>query len=267
MKVHFLNCGLMHPRLAPVFVPHLERVPCLCLLLEDEGRLVLVDTGFGTLDVADPLRLGRFGACLLNPRMEPGLTAREQVKRLGFDPGEVGDIICTHLDRDHAGGLSDFPHARVHVLKEEREAALSPGTPRERERYRPCHFAHGPLWETYDEGEGEEWWDLKRIPLRGLPEGLFLVPLRGHTRGHCGVAVDTGEGWLLHCGDAFYVKEELREGSGAPLGVAGFRAVAHVNLPLALYQLVKLRSLLDDVVLIAAHDQFEYRYRLGRPLD
>lgn len=262
-----MNCGLMHPRLAPVFVPHLDRVPCLCLLLEDEGRLVLVDAGFGTRDVADPARLGKFGAWLLNPRMDTGLTAREQVKSLGHDPDEVSDIICTHLDRDHAGGLADFPYARVHVLGKEKEAALSPRNARERERYRPCHFAHGPRWETYDERQGEEWRDLRRIPLRGLPEGLFLVPLRGHTRGHCGVAVYTCEGWLLHCGDAFYVKEELREGNKAPLGVTGFRTMAHVNLPLALYQLVKVRGLLDDVVLIAAHDQFEYRGRFGRPLD
>jgi len=267
MKVRFLNCGLMHPRLAYLFVPHLDRVPCLCLLLEDKGWLALVDTGFGSQDVADPLRLGMFGAWLLNPRMDAGLTAREQVKRLGYHPDQVGDIVCTHLDRDHAGGLADFPSARVHVLGEEMEAALSPGNTRERERYRPCHLAHGPQWVTYDERDGEEWRGLRRIPLRGLPEGLFLVPLQGHTRGHCGVAVDTGEGWLLHCGDAYYVKEELREEGKAPLGVAGFRAAAHMNLSQALSQIKRLRVLGEDVTLVAAHDQFEYRNRFGRPLD
>ncbi|WP_287153156.1 MBL fold metallo-hydrolase [Candidatus Solincola tengchongensis] len=267
MKVRFLNCGLMHPRLAPLFVPHLDRVPCLCLLLEEEDRLVLVDTGFGTRDVSDPTRLGRFGAWLLNPRMDVRLTAREQVKRLGYDPDRVCDIVCTHLDRDHAGGLPDFPSASVHVLRDEMEAALSPRSARERERYRPCHFAHGPHWVAYDEREGEEWRGLMRIPLRGLPESLFLVPLQGHTRGHCGVLVETGEGWLLHCGDAYYVMEELREKGKAPVGVAGFRAVAHMSLPRALSRLERLRDLVGDVTLVASHDQFEYRSRFGRPLD
>ncbi len=31
---------------------------------------------------------------------------------------------------------------------------------------------------------------------------MWLVPLFGHTRGHCGVAVRTEQGWLFHAGDA-----------------------------------------------------------------
>jgi glyoxylase-like metal-dependent hydrolase (beta-lactamase superfamily II) len=31
---------------------------------------------------------------------------------------------------------------------------------------------------------------------------MWLVPLFGHTRGHCGVAVRTASGWLFHVGDA-----------------------------------------------------------------
>jgi hypothetical protein len=31
---------------------------------------------------------------------------------------------------------------------------------------------------------------------------MWLVPLFAHTRGHCGVAVQTEAGWLFHVGDA-----------------------------------------------------------------
>jgi hypothetical protein len=31
---------------------------------------------------------------------------------------------------------------------------------------------------------------------------MWLVPLFGHTRGHCGVAIRNGSGWLFHVGDA-----------------------------------------------------------------
>ena len=35
---------------------------------------------------------------------------------------------------------------------------------------------------------------------------VLLVPLPGHSQGHCGVAVGKGGNWLFHCGDA-YVRE------------------------------------------------------------
>ena len=54
MKIHYLNCGTMYPRGAPLFVPYAERSCCICMLIESGDGLVLVDTGFGTQDMADP---------------------------------------------------------------------------------------------------------------------------------------------------------------------------------------------------------------------
>ena len=34
-------------------------------------------------------------------------------------------MVLTHLDFDHAGGLDDFPAATVHLLAEERDAAVA----------------------------------------------------------------------------------------------------------------------------------------------
>ena len=48
MKVHHLNCGTMHMPTAPLV--------CHVLLVETDGGLVLVDTGFGLQDIADPGR-------------------------------------------------------------------------------------------------------------------------------------------------------------------------------------------------------------------
>jgi glyoxylase-like metal-dependent hydrolase (beta-lactamase superfamily II) len=31
---------------------------------------------------------------------------------------------------------------------------------------------------------------------------MYLIPLFGHTSGHCGVAVEDGEGWLFQAADA-----------------------------------------------------------------
>jgi glyoxylase-like metal-dependent hydrolase (beta-lactamase superfamily II) len=128
-------------------------------------------------------------------------TALYQVVSLGYKPSAVSDIVLTHLHLDHAGGLPDFPQARVHLHRGELVAAT------QRRRlvdlaYDPQHWSHGPNWIPH-EGPGETWNGFETLPVReGLEPEIRLVPLPGHTRGHCGVAIQTERGWLLHCGDA-----------------------------------------------------------------
>lgn len=59
---------------------------------------------------------------------------------------------------------------------------------------------HGPRWVLYEQ-PAAEWRGLAAIPLPFMPE-IYFVPLFGHTRGHCGVAIREGSGWLFQCGDA-----------------------------------------------------------------
>jgi len=73
----------------------------------------------------------------VRPAVEPARgTPRSPRSRrsgtLGFDPADVRDIVLTHLDLDHAGGLIDFPWARVHVYAEELRALQSPSDAAER---------------------------------------------------------------------------------------------------------------------------------------
>ncbi|HJK90467.1 MAG TPA: MBL fold metallo-hydrolase, partial [Polyangiaceae bacterium LLY-WYZ-15_(1-7)] len=154
MRVHHLRCGTMCPfarRLITGEGGLLERGELVChvLLVEAPGGLVLVDTGFGTDDLRDPAtRLGPVRH-LLQPTYAPAETARAQIEALGLDPADVRHIVLTHLDLDHAGGLSDFPAARVHLLADEQGAALAPPTAAERSRYRSAQWAHGPDWRPY----------------------------------------------------------------------------------------------------------------------
>ncbi len=46
-----------------------------------------------------------------------------------------------------------------------------------------------------------KWYDFDAIRLPFEPE-MWLVPLHGHTRGQCGVAIKTPTGWHFHVGDA-----------------------------------------------------------------
>lgn len=217
MRIHHLNCGTMrpfgggllsgsgHPFKAAELVAH-------CLLIETPADgLVLVDSGFGTDCVARPAAvLGRSFLLSTRPRLDLGETALHQVRALGHAPEDVRHIVLTHLDLDHAGGLADFPHATVHLHETEFAAATAPRTLGERQRYRAGQWAHGPDWATYATGDGERWYGFDAVrELRGLPADILLIPLAGHTRGHTGVAVRTGDRWLLHAGDAYFFRGEV----------------------------------------------------------
>jgi glyoxylase-like metal-dependent hydrolase (beta-lactamase superfamily II) len=170
-----------------------------------DRALVLVDTGLGTRDYAQPTwYVGAFLRANQVPS-DPEETAIRQVERLGHGVEDVRHIVLTHLHLDHAGGLPDFPWAKVHVLADEYEAATRRPmlSCKDLAGYHRRHWAHEPDWALH-QTEGELWFGLDCVRiLDSSPGEVLLVPLAGHSRGHCGVAVRAGGGWLLHCGDAF----------------------------------------------------------------
>jgi glyoxylase-like metal-dependent hydrolase (beta-lactamase superfamily II) len=247
VRLHHLNCGTLRPfggrRVNGARQPFLTaRMVCHCLLIETGQRLVLVDTGYGLIDIArlrrpwaavrprprlDPTdtagrQLPRHAYSLFATRLrlDPEGTAVRQVARLGYSPDDVSDIVLTHLDLDHAGGLPDFPSARVHVDQTEYDFAMSApklaARSMQRFRYWPYQWAHGPNWVTYGPGSAESWFGFQGVrKLEDLPE-IALVPLPGHSPGHSGVAVrldepsaETGAGWLLHAADAYFDHREV----------------------------------------------------------
>lgn len=257
MTVHHLNCATMRPRGTAPIVAH-------CLLVERPAGLLLVDTGLGATDCADPKRLGQPFRAVVRPVLDPGETAVAQLRALGYDATDVTDIALTHLDLDHAGGLADFPAARVHVFADELAAAQQP-TARERSRYLPAQWAHGPKWRTH-EVRGEAW--LGFASVTALDDDVLLVPLQGHTRGHCGVAVRRADGhWLLHAGDAYFHASEKQSPPAPPLALRAFQALMAVDNRRRLANQERLRDLRavhsDQVTVFCAHDASEYAALAG----
>lgn len=268
LRVHHLNCGTMCPACARLMNGQggwLEPAKLVChvLLIETpRDGLVLVDTGIGKLDIEDPRRLGQPFVALTRPRFDLNEAAVTQIQQLGFSVNDVRHIILTHLDLDHAGGLPDFPNAQVHVFTPEFEAAMHPDF-RSHSRYLPVQWAHSPRWVKYDSGVGESWFGMNNAqPIKGLSEDILLVPMIGHTRGHCGVAVRGEEGWLLHCGDAYFYRGQLQLHPEMPLGIRLFEQIVQTDRRKRIENLKRLRTLQQshghEIQIFCAHDPIEF---------
>ena len=215
MRVHHINCGTECPYGGRLFDGETagfgpSRLTCQCLLIETQAGLALIDTGLGTRDVRDPRgRISGFFLGLNRIRFDPRETAVAQIRRLGLDPGDVRHIVLTHLDFDHCGGIDDFPQATVHLFEpESRNARLRQG-PLARLRFRPQQWQDSGPWREYPVA-GERWFGFETVrALHGLPPEILMVPLPGHTEGHCGVAVQGETGWKLLAGDAYFHHSEL----------------------------------------------------------
>jgi glyoxylase-like metal-dependent hydrolase (beta-lactamase superfamily II) len=216
LRVHHLDCATMCTAARRFVAGDAPGLCCHVLLVETSGGLVLVDSGLGTHDVEAPIdRLGRTFCAVVRPKLDMAQTALRQVEALGYQRADVRHIVLTHLDLDHAGGLSDFPAAKVHVTMQEHEAAMLASTFREQKRYRQQQWAHHADFAVY-RARGAEWKGFEAIELRGLPPEILLVPLFGHSRGHAGVAVHADGGWLLHAGDAYFHRGTV-EGTPVPV--------------------------------------------------
>lgn len=253
-RVHHLNCGTMCP-LAGRWLG-IERMVCRCVLVETaRDGLILIDTGFSTLDVANPGRLPAAFRVTTGPRLAAEETALARIRALGFAADDVRHIVITHLDLDHAGGLVDFPTATVHVHAREHAAAMARASARERSRYVPTQWAHGPRWSLLDT-TGEQWRELpavRRLP--GLDADVGVVALHGHTRGHSGVVVGgtAGEA-LLHAGDAVYLAGSVT-GGAVPWAIERFERTMAMDEAGRASSVAHLRRLhTEGVQIVCAHD-------------
>jgi len=233
------------------------RLVAHCLLIEEGSELVLVDTGFGIQDVANPKRLGQPFRALVQPRCQIGETAIRQIEALGLSPADVRHVLVTHLDADHAGGLGDFPDADVHLFAPELATAQEPPL-RERRRYVSAQWSHGPKWVRHEVG-GDRWFGFESVQLLPhLDAEIALVPLVGHSTGHAGVAVRTGDGWLLHCGDAYFHRGVVDTPPTCPWGLRVFEGITGHDAKARHHNQERLRELArehgSEVRLICSHD-------------
>jgi len=196
MTIRLLNCFTCNARW-----PSKLKTGMACLLVETDQGLVLVDTGLGLNDYAHPGWMTSIFRVITEMPFLPAEAAINRIKDLGFQPEDIRHILLTHMHFDHCSGLPDFPHAKVHTHRREYSAFVSGKILQWTDfAYLPRYIAHQPEFILYDQIDSK-WYDFDAIRLPFEPE-MYFIPLYGHSRGHCGVAIKTSTGWFFQAGDA-----------------------------------------------------------------
>jgi glyoxylase-like metal-dependent hydrolase (beta-lactamase superfamily II) len=96
----------------------------------------------------------------------------------------------------------------------------------------------------------------------GLGDDILIVPLFGHTHGHCGIAVNDGGRWLLDAGDAYFDAREIKlpERKCGP-GPAFFQLIVTTERDNRRANQDRLRALHADhpeIDIFCGHNPFEY---------
>lgn len=197
--------------------------------IRGEGRVIVVDTGFGEAAAKARKRI------LLH---EPA----DLLRRASIEPNDVTDVILTHLHYDHAGGISDFPKARFHLQDDEMRFATG------------RHMRHSCLrapFECRDVTQAVELVFADRIVFHDGDEAIFpgieLFRIGGHSGGLQVVRVATKRGRLVLASDAFHFNENR-------LRRAPFPIVYHLGEMLEGFDRCERLAGNDPDLLIPGHD-------------
>jgi glyoxylase-like metal-dependent hydrolase (beta-lactamase superfamily II) len=164
-----------------------------CLLLSNEKRKILIDTGCGNKWDDKAKSIYSFDYQFN--------TLEKSLLKSGISPDEITDVILTHLHFDHAGGstkfendrlVPSFPNAIYYVQKSNFEWAK---TPTEKDR---ASFIKENFQPLYDYGilkfiDGNEQFD----------DEIELKKLDGHTFGQQLIKISDSSQTLFYCGDLF----------------------------------------------------------------
>jgi len=153
----------------------------LFYLVKTPDATVLIDTGF-----RDEALAKRFGITFVDPVAV--------LKKAGFAPESITDIIITHAHFDHIGSVDAFPNARIHIHTGAYKSFLdAPSMP---------HIASF-LRENRNVFQFDS--------IYKLGYSITVYPVEGHAYGSCSVEILLPSGRIVLTGDEAYVDENVNQ--------------------------------------------------------
>jgi glyoxylase-like metal-dependent hydrolase (beta-lactamase superfamily II) len=196
------------------------RFPATVAVIEHEKKgLVLFDTGYSMHSVQATRKFPeRFYDLLVPITITPETTALSKIKKMGYQARDIRHVILSHFHGDHIGGIRDFPDAQFTFyqkdyetfksysrLKQISHAFIEKLIPEDfHQRMNAVNFFNSRVPELGDDWFGHDLFD---------DGSLTLIPLTGHSSGHCGLFIRTQDSkkyFLL--GDAAWQTQALQEG-------------------------------------------------------
>ncbi|WP_428492373.1 MBL fold metallo-hydrolase [Rhodopila sp.] len=169
-----------------------RRTSVNCYLVYSAGRLALIETGSGDYLLPTAGKL------------------QQNLKAAGVNPADIEAVILTHMHPDHSAGLTNpktgekfFANAELVVHENEPrhwrdDAAMNRADDRARTLYFQCAREQiAPYHNQTRTFSGE----VEVFP------GVTSLPLHGHTPGHSGYRIASGDKSLLIWGDIIHVPE------------------------------------------------------------
>ena len=163
------------------------------LLLQGNGRIILIDTGMGN-------KWDDKSRSIYEIDQET-VSIQSELKKNGLRPDDITDVLLTHLHFDHTGGstkiengklVPSFPSARYYVQRQNLDWAMNP-TEKDRGSYIKDNFM--PLVElgVLDTIDGNGKFD----------DNIEFRVVNGHTFGQQLIKISDTKSTLLYCGDMF----------------------------------------------------------------
>ena len=194
MPVDKLLQGMKPAAINKMLAKHFESSPLQtsvnAFLVNTGSKLVLIDTGAGKF----------FGPTLGN--------VLKNLEASGYRPGQVDDVLITHMHMDHLGGLltdghMTFPNATVWVNKKDADYWLNPANLASASKDHKGYFKNAMTAVKPYKAAGH----FKTFTgSKTLLPGFRSIPEPGHTPGHTGYLVTSEGKSLLVWGDIIHVQ-------------------------------------------------------------
>jgi glyoxylase-like metal-dependent hydrolase (beta-lactamase superfamily II) len=169
-----------------------RRTSVNCYAIRSAGRLALIETGSGNYLLPTAGQLQR------------------NLAAAGIDPKDIEAVILTHMHPDHSAGLTEMPSGRK--LFPNAELIVHENEPRHWQDDKVMAGASERAKKLYFQAAREQIAPYHNVmrTYRGSVEvfpGVRSVELHGHTPGHSGYLVSSGNDTLLIWGDIVHVPE------------------------------------------------------------